>query len=57
MPSSSPEGGILTLPAEPSADSASPLVGSPHRALQLLAQEGPLQLSAQHSKSAQNANC
>lgn len=44
---------ILTLPAEHSADSASPLLGSPHRALQLLAQEGPLQLPAQQSKSAQ----
>lgn len=44
---------ILTLPTEHSADSASPLLGSPHRALQLLAQEGPLQLPAQQSKSAQ----
>lgn len=37
---------MLTLPAESSADPASLLSASPRRALQLLAQEGQLQLPA-----------
>lgn len=37
---------ILTLPAETSADPASPLWASPRRALRLLARGGPLQLPA-----------
>lgn len=45
---------VLTLLAEPSADPASPLSASPHRALQLLAQGGPLQLPA-HKRQPESA--
>lgn len=53
-PSDTPGVSVLTLLAEPSANPASPLSASPHRALQLLAQEGPLQLPA-HKRQSQSA--
>lgn len=53
-PSNTPRGSALTPPAEPSADPASPLSVSPHRALQLLAQEGPPQLPA-HKRQSESA--
>ena len=53
-PSDTPGVTVLTLLAEPSANPASPLSASPHTALQLLAQEGPLQLPA-HKRQSQSA--